>query len=273
MLSTEGVLVVAVNDIVSFGGDRGPRGPGWRRWRLVAAAAGVTVALAAAFVWYLPGLRHSGGQARPAASSASPAVREAISAPPSALPAKPALMTGRPLARGAGLRLLLGGQRPAWLEVPSGHAESIGGLPERGTSYQFVRIASGWTVQPFPPDTAACGNCASAPLPVYYLADGAAAARRIGTADLTMPAAAPGALWLVSYRPGADMSTAAGTAQEVSITGAALGPRRRLPAGYVIDQGTRAGLLLVQEQPGRSHCRLAARPVKACSARTGDCLP
>lgn len=49
-------------------------------------------------------------------------------------------------------------------------------------------------------------------------------------------------------RPGADMSTAAGAAQEISVTGATLGPRLRLPAGYMIDQGTRAGLLLVQEQ-------------------------
>jgi hypothetical protein len=43
------------------------------------------------------------------------------------------------------------------------------------------------------------------------------------------------------------MSTAAGEAQEISVTGATLGPRLRLPAGYVIDRGTRAGLLLVQE--------------------------
>jgi len=55
-------------------------------------------------------------------------------------------------------------------------------------------------------------------------------------------------MWLISYRPGADMSTAAGTAQQVSVTGATLGPRLRLPAGYVIDQATRAGLLLAQER-------------------------
>ena len=83
---------------------------------------------------------------------------------------------------------------------------------------------------------------------MYYIADGSPAASRIGAADLTAPAAAPGVLWLVSYRLGADMSTAAGTAQEVSVTGAAIGPRLRLPTGYVIERGTRAGLLLVQEQ-------------------------
>jgi hypothetical protein len=158
-------------------------------------------------------------------------------------------MTGQPLPRDAGLRLLLGGQQPAWLQVPSGRTEAIRGLP-KSASYQFIRVAGGWAVQPFPPVGVGCGNCAPGPLPVYYLADGSTAVSRAGTADVAGPAAAPGALWLVSYQPGADTSTAAGTAQEVSVTGAALGPRLRLPAGYVISQGTRAGLLLAQEQPG-----------------------
>jgi len=46
------------------------------------------------------------------------------------------------------------------------------------------------------------------------------------------------------------MSAAAGTAREVSVTGSALGSRLRLPAGYVIGQATRAGLLLVPELAG-----------------------
>jgi hypothetical protein len=159
-------------------------------------------------------------------------------------------MTGQPLPRAASVRLMLGGQQPApaWLLVPSGRTEPIRGLSGHGSSYQVLPIAGGWTAQPFPPGNPACSNCAPSPLPVYYIADGSRAASRIGAAAVTAPAAAPGALWLVSYRPGADMSTAAGTAQEVSVTGAALGPRLRLPAGYVIEQGTRAGLLLVQEQ-------------------------
>jgi hypothetical protein len=73
---------------------------------------------------------------------------------------------------------------------------------------------------------------------------------RLGAADFTAPAASAGALWLISYRPGANMSTAAATAQQVSVTGQALGPRLTLPAGYVIDQATRAGLLLVPQLPG-----------------------
>ena len=83
----------------------------------------------------------------------------------------------------------------------------------------------------------------------YYVADGSRVASRIGAADFTAPAAIPGALWLVSYRRGADMSTAVGNAQEVSVTGAALGPRLRLPAGYVIDRGTRAGLAAGAKRP------------------------
>lgn len=244
--------MVAVNDIVSFGGGRGPR---WRRRRLVVAGACFTAALAAAFTWYLPGMRHSGGQARPAGPSASPAVREATGPPPSALPTKPALMTGQPLPPDASARLLLGGFRPAWLQLASGRTEPVRGLPDGGLSYQFTRVAGGWAVQPFPPDGAACDNCAPPPLPVYFLADGSPSASRIGAAGLAAPAAAPGALWLVSYPRGADMSTASGTAQAVSVTGAALGPRLRLPAGYVIDQGTRAGLLLVPEQPGSGPVR------------------
>jgi hypothetical protein len=54
-------------------------------------------------------------------------------------------------------------------------------------------------------------------------------------------------VWLVSYRAGAVMPATEGTAQEFDVSGAALGPHRRLPRGYVIDQGTVAGLLLVPE--------------------------
>jgi len=164
-------------------------------------------------------------------------------------------MTGQPLPRDASLWLLLGGHRPAWLSVATGRTEPIRGLPRRGNGYQLIRIAGGWAALPFPGGNASCANCAPRPPPVYYVADGSRAASRIGAADFTAPAAAPGALWLVSYRRGADMSAAAGTAQQVSVTGATLGPRLRLPAGYVIDQGTRAGLLLVQELAGSSPVR------------------
>jgi hypothetical protein len=48
------------------------------------------------------------------------------------------------------------------------------------------------------------------------------------------------------------MSTAAGTAREVSVGAAPIGPPLRLPAGYVIEQATDHGLLLtpVVQRPG-----------------------
>jgi hypothetical protein len=249
-------VVVAMSDIVSFGRGREPRGR--RRWRLAVATVGIAVAVAAAFIWYLPGLRQHGARTRPGAVGPSPAAHGEPGLPaaaPPPLPAKPARMTGQPLPRDASLWLLLGGHRPARLSVPTGRREPIRGLPRRGNGYQFIRIAGGWAAQPFPAGDAGCGNCAPRPLPVYYVADGSRDASRIGAANLTAPAATVGAMWLVSYRRGADMSTAVGTAQEVSVTGATLGPRLRLPAGYVIDLGTPAGLLLVPEQAGSSRVR------------------
>jgi hypothetical protein len=178
------------------------------------------------------------------------------------MPRKPARMAGRPLPRGAGLRLALGGQKPAWLRVTTGRAEPIRGLPRRDNSYQLIRIAGGWAALPFPGNGVSCGNCAPRPMPAYYIADGSReASRRLGAADFVAPAATTGAMWLVSYRAGAVMPAAAGTAQEFSVSGAALGPRRRLPRGYVIDQGTVAGLLLVPElaRAGVVRYQLSAR--------------
>jgi hypothetical protein len=250
-------VAVAVSDILSYGRDRPPR---WRRrWLLAVAAVGIAVALAAAFIWYLPGLRHHGARMQPGAVGPSPAAQGTPGSPAatsSQLPTRPARMTGQPLPRNAGVWLLLGGSSPAWLSVATGRAEPIRGLPPSGNGYQLIRIAGGWAAQPFPAGDVDCGNCAPGPLPVYYVADGSRVAGRIGAAGLTAPAATPaatpGALWLVSYRPGADLSTAVGNAQEVSVTGVTLGPQVRLPAGFVIDRGTRAGLLLVPAVAGSS---------------------
>lgn len=164
-------------------------------------------------------------------------------------------MAGRPLPRSAGLRLVLGGGRPAWLWVPTGRTEPIRGLPHRGNGYQLIRIAGGWAALPFPGNGSSCSNCAPRPMPVYYIADGSREARLVGTADLVAPAAASGAMWLVSYRAGASMSASVGTARQFSVSGTALGPSWRLPRGYVIDQGTSFGLLLEPEQPGAAVVR------------------
>lgn len=158
-------------------------------------------------------------------------------------------MTGRALPRDAGLRVPVGGFQPAWLSVATGRIDPVRGLPGNGNSYQLFRVAGGWAVQPFPPGNG-CTSCAPRPLPVYYLTDRSPTVRRLGAADFTAPAAGAGALWLISYHPGANMRTAAATAQQVSITGQPLGPRLTLPAGYVIDQATRTGLLLVPALAG-----------------------
>jgi hypothetical protein len=197
--------VVAVNDILSFGRERPPRRK--RPWRLAVAAASLAAVLVAALIWYLPGARPHGAQAEP---TAAPSLVR-----PSAPPVKPARMTGQPLPRDAGLSLLLGGHGPAWLGVTTGRSEPVRGLPRSGNGYQFIRIAGGWAAQPFPVTTG-CGNCAPGPLPVYYLADGARTASRVGTADFAASAATRGALWLVSYRRGADMSTVRAPTDETS---------------------------------------------------------
>ena len=106
---------------------------------------------------------------------------------------------------------------------------------------------------------------------MWFLADGAPSATRVGTADQVAPAATASALWLTSYPVTAVMSTAAGTAREVSLAGVPLGAPVRLPAGYVISQATDRGLLLVpvSPQPGTTAYKLwdAAAPT---ASRTFD---
>jgi hypothetical protein len=141
-------------------------------------------------------------------------------------------------------RLPLAGPQPAWLWAATGHEQPIGGLPRDESGYQFTRAPGGWAVQAGSGQPARCGTCAGPRVPVYFLADGARSATRLGTANQVAPGASAGSLWLASYPPGADMRTTAATAQEVSVTGASSGPSFQLPAGYEIDQATDRGLLL-----------------------------
>ena len=94
----------------------------------------------------------------------------------------------------------------------------------------------------------------------------------VGLADAVAPGAA-GTLWLTSYPPDADPRTAAGTAREVSIAGAPLGPQLRLPAGYLIEQGTDRGLLLapVAPRPGATAYQLRD-PAAPRASRTFDAV-
>jgi hypothetical protein len=221
-----------VSDTVEFGG--WPRPPRWV-WVIAGVAA---VALLVGLVVARTG-RH---RAAPASAVTSPATPGNGGLQ---MLRKPARMAGRPVPRDAGLRLVLGGRRPAWLWVATGKTEPIGGLPRRDSGYQLIRVADGWAALPLPGNVVSCGNCAPRPMPVYYIADGSREASRLGAAAFVAPAATTGAVWLESYRAGAVIPAAAGTAQEVSVSGVALGPRRRLPRGYGIDQGTVSGLLLV----------------------------
>ncbi len=228
-----------MSNTTEFGG--WPRPPRWV-WAIAAVA---TVAVLAGVIVARAGL-HRATPTSAVTSSAAASGHGDLRMPPR----KPARMAGQPLPREAGLRLMLGGQRPGWLWVATGKTEPIRGLPRRDNGYQLIRVASGWAALPFPGNVS-CDNCAPRPMPAYYIADGSRDASRLGVADFVAPAAATGAVWLVSYRVGAVMPATRGTAQEFSVSGAALGPRRRLPRGYVIDQGTAAGLLLAPELAGK----------------------
>src|SRR5712691_11672817 len=96
-----------------------PRPPRW-----VWAVAGVAMVAVLAGVVVARTGPHRG--------AATPAVTSPAAAGNGGLrmsPRKPARMVGRPLPRDAGLRLVLGGRRPAWLWVTTGRTEPIRGLP------------------------------------------------------------------------------------------------------------------------------------------------
>ena len=243
-------------DILSQGDDR-PPSPWPRRLGVIAAV----VAVAVGGVVYLT-MPHG----RPAASAAHQA---------SATPPAPAALTPEPVPSPEFLRLPVGpngiigatapwedslrlpvsGTQPSWFSPATGRAETIGGLPANDAGYQFTRVGGGWAVQA---NGTSCGDCASAPTPVWFLANGASSATPVGTADLVAPADDADALWLTSYLPTANTATAIGTAREVNPAGAPLGAPVSLPRGYSISQGTDRGLLLTpaSQQPGKAVYRL-----------------
>jgi hypothetical protein len=238
------------DDILSHGDDRGPGQ--WPR-RLTVIAALIAVVVGGAVYLSIP--RHHGAPAAarqtPGTALPSPVIPSASGAP--AVPAGPNGITGRTLAWDRSLRLPAAGSRPIWFSPASGRSEPIAGLPADPSGYQFTRVAGGWAVRSSSAAPAPCGSCAEAEAPVWFLADGGRSATQLGTANLVAPAATAGTAWLTSYRPGANMSTAAGAAREAGDTGA---PERsrpvRLPPGYAIVRGTDRGLLLapVSQPPG-----------------------
>lgn len=234
------MAVRAVPDILSQGGGREPR-----PWPRRVAAAAVLVLAAVVIVQHLP--RSPQSPARPTRAAAS--VTAPVAAPGvAALAAVPDGITGPALSWPGGLRLPATGQQPAWFWPGTGQMVPIGGLPPQRPGYEFIRAAGGWAVQAGSETQASCDTCAGPRRAVYFLADRAQSATRVGLADAVAPAAA-GALWLTSYPPDADRHTAAGTAREVSTAGAPLGPQLRLPGGYLIEQATDRGLLLAPVAP------------------------
>ena len=235
-------------DILSQGGGR-EYGP----WPRRLAVAAVLVLVAVAIVHYLPRSRHTTARPVRAAVTATPlptSVSGAVSGD-AGVAAEPDGITGQTLSWPAGLGLPAAGERPVWFWPATGQVVPIGGLPPQRSGYEFIRASGGWAVQAGPGAQAVCGSCAGPQRAVYFLADRGRSVTRAGLADAVAPGAA-GALWLTSYPPGADPRTAAGMAREVSIAGRPLGPQLRLPAGYLIEQGTDRGLLLapVAPQPG-----------------------
>jgi hypothetical protein len=227
--------VRALPDILSQGGGREP-GP----WPRRVAAAAVLVLVAVAIVHFLP--RSRPGTTRPVVTATPPPQPLAVSGD-AGVAEEPDGITGQTLSWPDGLRLPEAGQQPTWFWPATGQVLPIGGLPRQPAGYQFVRVTGGWAVQAGPAVQAGCGSCAGPRRTVYFLADRAQAVTQVGLADAVAPGTA-GTLWLTSYPAAAEPRTAAGTAQQVSITGRPVGPQVRLPAGYLIAQGTDRGLLL-----------------------------
>jgi hypothetical protein len=182
-----------------------------------------------------------------------------------------ATLPRHPVAWAGSVRLPVAGPRPAWFSPATGGSEPIAGLPADSAGYQFTRIGGGWAVQASSAGRTECGDCTAPSLPVWFLADGARAVTRVGTANQVTPAVAADAVWLTSYPPTADADTAARTAREVSAAGRPLGAPVTLPPGYVIYQATDRGLLLapISQQSGGTADKLWT-PADPQASRTFD---
>jgi hypothetical protein len=258
-------------DILSQGDDRQPS-PWPRRLGVIAAVVAVVVG---GIVYLVQPHGHTAASAAhptPVTASPTPALTPSPVASPEfiRLPPYPNGIIGQTSTWEDSLRLPVSGTQPAWFWPATGRSVTIGGLPADGAGYQFTRVGGGWAVQA---NGSFCGggDCATPPSPVWFLANGASSARPIGTADLVAPADNADALWLTSYFTTANDAATAGTAREVSTTGGQLGRPVSLPRGYVIDQATDRGLLLISagQQAGTSVYTLW-NPATGKASRTFD---
>jgi len=94
-------------------------------------------------------------------------------------------------------------------------------------------------------------TCAGPPVQAYFIADGSLTATRIGAGFQVRASDRAGAVWLVSYPRSTDnWRTTPARVQLVSTTGQPLGPRYRLPAGYLLSRGVGNYLLLNSVRTG-----------------------
>lgn len=255
-----------MEDILNQGGDREPS-----QWpRRLAAMVLLVALLAVVIVRHLPHSRSVQARRAGTAITANPVPLASVGSAAQG-PGEPDGVIGPAMPWVGSLRLPVTGARPAWFWPATGRMEPIGGLPRARSGYVFVRIGGGWAIQPESSAQPGCSGCAGPALPVYFLADGAPSATQVGRADQVAPAATAGALWLTSYPARADLTTAVGTAREVSVAGVPLGPQFRLPAGYAIDRATDRGLLLAAvTQRGAAASYLLWAPAAGKVSRTFD---
>jgi hypothetical protein len=179
-----------------------------------------------------------------AATRSQPPATHKTTPGPNSLPSK---LRGLPLPAGTNLQVLdpTGG----WYSTRTQQTVPITGLPAPTAGiaqYAFARVDGGWAVSSGAV-TSTCqqGLCAGPPQEFYFVADGALRATPVGAGYQVASASRRGALWLVTYpRPSDDIVTTSASAQLVSTAGASLGPRYRLPAGYLINRGVGGYLLL-----------------------------
>lgn len=154
---------------------------------------------------------------------------------------EPSWMRGRPMPVTVNLRLLVTARDPVWFTSPADTSQPIAGLPRSAYPYSITRIGGGWAAALSP----AC-HCQSPKVPVYFIADGSAVARRVGVAQAVYPGQAPGTIWLQTRVT----SGRASMVMQVTASGRTIGSPVRLPAGFTIQQGAGSALLLAPASQG-----------------------
>jgi hypothetical protein len=136
-----------------------------------------------------------------------------------------------------GLRLLVGGHTVTELDVDSGAARQVAGIPAATLGYRLTLADGGVVIAQEEPD---CPDCRP---PAYVLGGPGPGVPRLDGYDGVAPAARPDRLWTYRLPPGQDR---AGSVRLVDLAGRPVGPAYRLPAGLSVRRGTVAGLLVAR---------------------------